>query len=154
MLAAIFNFLGGAAFRMIWGEVSSWLNKKLDHEHEIERMKLQGDLEEANSKRQESLIRLQSELGVKQIEVKGEVEADKAAGEAFTAAMQNFKPTGIKGVDAWNACIRPSAATVALLLWIMELVIAGFALTEWDRELMGSILGFYFADRSLRHRGK
>ena len=28
MFGAIFSFLGGSAFRAIWGEVSNWLNKR------------------------------------------------------------------------------------------------------------------------------
>lgn len=33
MITALLSFLGGNVFRMIFGEVVSWLNKKQDHAH-------------------------------------------------------------------------------------------------------------------------
>ena len=37
---------------------------------------------------------------------------------------------------------------------VFEVVKNGFILTEWDRELVGGILGIYIADRHLSKRGK
>ena len=42
MFSALFSFLGGSVFRMIWGEVSSFIEKRQEHAQEIERMRLQG----------------------------------------------------------------------------------------------------------------
>jgi hypothetical protein len=154
MISALFSFLGGTAFRMVWGEVSAWLNKKLEHAQEMERLQLSERLEATKYARQQELIRLQHDLGIKEIQIAGDIAADKLAAEAFVEAQKNFKPTGIKWVDAWNASIRPSAATFALLLWVGELINKALVLSEWDRNLIGAILGFYFADRTLKHRGK
>lgn len=154
MISALLSFLGGSAFRMVWGEVSAWLNKKLEHAQEMERMALSEKLEQARHDRQQSLIKMQHDLGIKEIQIAGDIAADKLAAEAFIEAQKNFKPTGIKWVDAWNAAIRPTAATFALLLWAGELISKALVLTEWDQNFIGAILGFYFADRTLKHRGR
>ena len=57
-------------------------------------------------------------------------------------------------IDAWNGAIRPACATTALLVWWFCLYEQGFLLTEWDKELVGVILGFYFAHRVFTSRGK
>ena len=44
-MSALISFLGGSAFRMVWGEVSSYFNKRQDHQHEMERMKAQENTE-------------------------------------------------------------------------------------------------------------
>ena len=51
MLSALLSFFGGTAFRMLWGEVSAYLNKKQDHAFEIERMRLQEQFDAAQHAR-------------------------------------------------------------------------------------------------------
>lgn len=140
---------------MIWGEVTSFLNKQQDHKHELERMKLQNDLEDRSHQRTQEALRLQSELGIKTIEAQAASNVMTAEAEAFANAMKDaFKPTGIHWVDAWNGIIRPAAATLALVLWAAKLVQQGFAMQAYDMEITGVVLGFFFADRSLGKRGK
>lgn len=155
MVEAIFSFLGGSAFRMIWGEVVAWKNKKLDHEHEVARMQLQSDLDDRAHQRSQEAIRLQAELGVKTIEAQAEASVSSAEADAFVEAMRGAsKPTGITFVDAWNGVIRPAAATLALVLWFLKLQSQNFTMTDWDYALVGTILGFFFASRELAKRGK
>lgn len=155
MLSALFSFLGGSVFRMIWGEVASFIQKKQDHQHELEMSRLQADLEDKRHQRDMDRIKLQSDLNVKEVQVMGDVAIQKTEAEAFVAAIKAAAiPTGVKWVDAWNGSIRPAAATVALCLWVFALAQAGFITNDWDRELVGVILGFYFADRALGKRGK
>ena len=47
MISALVSFLGGSVFRMIWGEASAYLNKRQDHRHETEMLKVQAELEQA-----------------------------------------------------------------------------------------------------------
>ena len=97
----------------------------------------------------------QAELGIKTIEAQAIAAVDKAEADAFGIAVsQAFKPTGYSVVDIWNGIIRPCAATIALVLWVMKLASNKFVMDDWDRELGGAILGFFFADRSLGKRGK
>jgi len=155
MFSALFSFLGGTAFRMIWGEVSAWLNKKLEHEQEMERLRAQEGFDQAKHQRALELMRASAEVGLKELQVKADADADRLAAEAFANAMKTANtPTGVKWIDGWNGAIRPSAATVALVLWIGHLIEAAFVLTDWDRELVGAVLGYFFADRSLAKRAK
>jgi hypothetical protein len=155
MLSALFSFLGGSVFRMIWGEVSSFVNRQQDHAFEIERLKLQNDFDDRAHQRSQEAIKLQAELGVKTIQAQAESDVMSEEAKAFTEAMKNaFKPTGIYWVDAWNAVIRPAAATVALGLWVLKLSHQGFIMQDYDMEITGVVLGFFFADRSLGKRGK
>lgn len=155
MIGALLSFLGGSVFRMLWGEISSFVNKRQDHAHEIEMLQLQRVLDDAAQDRTEKTIRLQAELGIKQVQVQAAADQERAAGEAFTEAMRNaFKPTGYAMVDVWNGVIRPSFGTVCLALWCAKVVGQGFVMDEWDTGLLAGIVGFFFADRSLGKRGK
>jgi hypothetical protein len=155
MFGALFSFLGGSVFRMIWGEASSFLNKRQDHQYEIERLRLQSDLDAAEHARAQETLRLQAELGIKTVEAQSEAALAKADADAFTAAMQDaFKATGIFAVDLWNGVIRPAGATIVLALWVAKLWAQGGKMDPWDMELGGAILGFFYADRSLGKRGK
>lgn len=155
MFGALFSFLGGSVFRMIWGEVASFVQKKQDHAHELEMSRLQADLEAGRHTRDLERIRLQSDLKVTEVKVMGDVAIQGKEMDAFIEGIKAAAiPTGVKWVDAWNGTIRPAAATVALCLWVLALGRAGFITNDWDRELVGVILGFYFADRSLGKRCK
>lgn len=155
MLEALFSFLGGSVFRMIWGEVSAWYNKKQDHKFEIERMRLQTEMDDKAHQRTQEALRLQNELGIKTIEAKAVADVAVAEADAFANAMREaFKPSGWAAVDIWNGIIRPSAATIALALWVLKLNSQGWKMDDWDITLAGTVLGFFFADRSLGKRGK
>lgn len=155
MISALFSFLGGSVFRMVWGEVSSYLNKRQDHAYEVELLRVQKDLDDARHTRDLEQMRVANELGLKTIEV--QKDAAIAAGEldAFAKAIEAAaRPTGIKWVDAWNASVRPAFASVALLLWVMKLYTIGFKMDAFDLDMLATIAGFFFADRSLGKRGK
>ena len=155
MIEALFSFLGGSVFRMIWGEVSAWYNKKQDHQFEIERMKMQNALDDRQHQRTQEALRLQNELGIKVIAAQGEADVATAEAEAFAKAMDNaFKPSSYAFVDIWNGIVRPSAATIALGLWVLKLYSQGWKMDDWDVALVGMVLGFFFADRSLSKRAK
>jgi hypothetical protein len=154
-MGALFSFLGGSVFRMIWGEVAAFVQKKQDHANEMESQRLQAELESGRHERDMARITLQSNLNVKEVTVMGDLAIQKVDADAFVEAIRaSAVPTGVRWVDAWNGSIRPAAATIALCLWVFALASAGFITNDWDKELVGVILGFYFADRSLGKRGK
>jgi hypothetical protein len=155
VISALLSFLGGSAFRMIWGEISAWATRKQEHDQEIARLTIQSTIEAERHARDLERIRLQKELEVQQVQVVGDVEVSKLEAAAFVEAMKAAnKPTGVKWIDGWIGAVRPAAATLALMLWMLKLWQAGFVMGEWDQELVGAILGFFFADRSLSKRGK
>lgn len=155
MIEAVLSFLGGSAFRMIWGEVSAYFVKKQEHSQEVERMKLQSELDDKSHARNLESLRLQSELGIKEIMVKADADVSVEEAVAFTEAIkQSYKPTGIQWVDAWNATIRPQYAEVALILWVFKLYQQSFVMDSFDIGLMAVIAGYFFADRTLRRINK
>lgn len=154
MLEMLVSLLGGAGFRMIWGEVSGWFNKRQDHSYELERMRLQAEMDNGAHTRQLEMVRLQADLGVKAIEIKADADMMAKEADAYIAAIRaNEAKSGIKWVDAWNKAIRPAFATVALFLWCAALARAGFVMQEWDVTMIGSITGFFFASRVYDKRG-
>jgi len=154
-MGALISFLGGSAFRMIWGELSAFFTAKQEHKHEIERIKAQGELDAAAHKRNLEAISLQSDLGVKEVMVKAETALTQTEMDAWLEVSKSTtKLTGIYWIDCWNQAVRPALATMALLAVVAEIAITGWALSDWDRELFGCILGLYVADRSLSKRGK
>lgn len=155
MFSGLIAFLGGSAFRMVWGEVSAWMTARQDHAHEIDRMRLQGDLDAAQHARNMEAIKVQADLGVKTIAVQAEADLDRIAGETWGELVSSTtRMTGIRFVDTWNQSIRPLLATLAIAVVVARIWQAGFVLTEWDQELVAAILGLYIADRSLAKRGK
>lgn len=150
-MGAILSLFGGAAFRAIWGEVSTWLTNRQNHAQEMDRMKLQAQLDAARSSQQLDALKAQSELGIKTIEVQRDAALSQTDADAFTAALKGATAsTGVKWVDAWNGCIRPAYATVALCLWVGTMGKAGWVPSDWDLSVMASVIGFFFADRALR----
>ena len=155
MIEAVLSFLGGSAFRMVWGEVSAYFVKRQEHSQEVERMKLQAELDDKAHARNIESLRLQSELGIKEIQVKADADVSIEEAVAFTEAIkQSYKPTGISWVDAWNATIRPQYAEVALILWGLKLYQQSFVMDSFDIGLMAVIAGYFFADRTLRRINK
>ena len=151
MIEAVLSFLGGSAFRMIWGEVSAFFVRKQEHSQEIERMEIQAELDDKAHARNLESLRLQSELGIKEIMVKADADVSVEEAVAFTEAIkQSYKPTGIQWIDAWNASIRPQYAEVALILWGLKLYQQNFIMDNFDIGLMAVIAGYFFADRTLR----
>lgn len=154
-MSAIFSFLGGSAFRAVWGGISAFIDKRQDHKHELERMQLQSEIDAKQRDGNLAALRVQSELGIKTIEVQGNQTLAMSDAEAFSAAVkQAATPTGIKWVDGWNGSIRPAYASVALALWVFALYERSWVLLAWDMDLSASIAGFYFADRALRRSGR
>jgi hypothetical protein len=154
MLSALFSFLGGSVFRMIWGEVSAYLTARQSHRQELDRMRLQGDLDAAQHERNMASIKLQADMGVKVIEAQAEGEVDKIAAEGWLEAVKaTGRSIGVAWVDAWNAVIRPGTATWALAM----LTLGEFAVIKISDnvvQIAGAALGIYLADRALLKRNK
>jgi len=98
MITALFSFLGGNVFRMIFGEIISFLNKKQDHAQEIERMQLQAQLDAAQHQRNQEAIKVQADLGVKTIQVQAEAAVGQIEADGWLEAV---KATAIKTGIAW-----------------------------------------------------
>ena len=155
MFAALLSFLGGSVFRMLFGEISSWMNKKQDHLHEMDRMRLQGELDNSQFLRNQDALRLQAELGVKLVQVQAEAVVDQIEADGWLAAVKGTTQTiGIWFIDAWNGVIRPFVATWAVIMVTLHFAQTGWVLDDNGWSICGAALGIYLADRSLFKRGK
>ena len=155
MFAALLSFLGGSVFRMLFGEISSWMNKKQDHLHEMDRMRLQGELDNSQFLRNQDALRLQAELGVKLVHVQAEAVVDQIEANGWLAAVKGTTQTiGIWFIDAWNGVIRPFVATWAVIMVTLHFAQTGWVLDDNGWSICGAALGIYLADRSLFKRGK
>jgi hypothetical protein len=155
MIATLLSFLGGNAFRLIWGEVSAAWTKYQDHKHELALMQVQAQMEAARHAQNLEAIRVQAELGVKTIQVQAEADIGRLDAEAFSRGVElTGTPSGIGWVDAWNGAIRPALATLCMALWALHMWRAGGTLDDQGWALLGAALGIYVADRTLTKRGK
>jgi len=155
ILGTILSFFGGSAFRMLWGEISSWLTKRQDHAHELELLRAQAQIAADQHARNLEAIRVQAELGVQTIRVQAEGDVSKLDAAAFNTAVElTGKSTGIWLVDLWNGVIRPALATMCAALVALHFYRANWVLDENGWALVGAVLGIYVADRTLFKRGK
>lgn len=147
-MLTLFSFLGGSAFRLIFGGVLDWMNKKQDHQHEMELQRLQADLEAGRHERNMASIRLQSDLNITEIKIAGDAAEQKVLADAFMEAVKSTgHATGVKWVDAWNSSIRPAGASVSLMIWVGTMIAASLILTEFDQTLISAFLGVFVGDR-------
>lgn len=154
MISALISFLGGSVFRMLWGEVSSFLTKRQDHVQEMDRLRLQGEIDANQHACNLESIKVQAELGVKTIQVQAEANISEFESKAWLEAVKSTTRTvGIVWVDAWNATIRPGVATWAIVMMTLgELGL--MVLSENTLSIASVALGIYLADRNLMKRGK
>lgn len=149
------GFFAGSTFRMVWGEVSSWMTAKQDHAHELDRMRLQGELEAAQHARNMESQRLQAELGIKTIHVQSEADLARLDASNFGKGLDSLgQSSGFQFVDGWKSAIQPALATMCMGMLILHFHQAGWALDDRGWELCGSVLGLFVADRLLFRRGK
>jgi len=155
-MGGVGSFLGGAAFRMVWGEVSAYFTKRQEHKFELERLNLMGRLDADKHGRDMESIRIQADMQVKVIEVAAQGEVDKISASAWAEAVKaTTTSTGSWVIDSWNAAIRPLGATWAIAMlsanefgWLSSPVSATTA------EVLFAFLGLFVADRTLGKRGK
>ena len=83
MFTALLSFLGGNVFRLMFGEVVSYLNKRQAHSFEIERLKLQADLDAAQHVRNLDAIR--TELAAELAWIDANVSSRSTPGDIFAA---------------------------------------------------------------------
>ena len=148
MFETAISFLGGTAFRLIFGSVMDWVKAKQEHQHELDMQRLQAELETARHARDLERIQVQSSLNIKEITVAGDVAEQKVMADAFLEAVRaTGNKVGVAWVDAWNAAIRPSGATLSLTIWMCTMVTASFVLNDFDKGLIAAFLGIFVGDR-------
>ena len=145
----------GGVFRLL-PEVLGLVKARKDADHEYRMTELQLKIDEARAKHALDLAHAQAEIAA-------------AAGEmdAWAAAIRGqAQPSGVRWIDALSSSVRPiltywwvivlysGAKMLQIAVGIDEgVTLAEFVpilVTEFDRTVIGSILSFWFVDRSLR----
>jgi hypothetical protein len=151
----LLQFLGGAAFRMIWGEVSAWKNKKLEHEQELERLEAQERFAAAQHERNLANTRLTHELGIREIEVRSQANLAEIDAMTFLEGVRaTTVHTGVRLIDAWNAAIRPGVATWAVVMLTVDACVKSITLPDATLAVCNAALGLFLADRTLAKSGR
>lgn len=155
IFSAMLSFFGGSAFRMVWGEISAFLTARQEHEHEIERLRVQGELDAAAAVRQLEAMRAQHDMGVETIRVQSDADLSKIDADVFAQGVAlTGKLTGFALVDIWNGTIRPALATLCMFLVLLHFYRHNWTLDDQGWALVGASLGVFLADRALFKRGK
>lgn len=154
MISALISFLGGSVFRMIWGEVSAYLTAKQEHAQELDRMRLQGEMDAAQHARNQDAIKTQAALGIKVIEVQRDADIDRIEAQGWLEVVKGTTTKiGVVFIDAWNASIRPGVATWAVIMMTLS-EFHVITLSEFAASVASAALGIYLAERNLQKRGK
>ncbi len=123
LISTLLGMLGGALPR-----VMTWMETRSNHSHELEFARLQHELQ---------MQRMTAEAGSKLREAEAGIVAEemRATREHLTAIIEaQGKTTGIAWIDGFNALLRPLAAALILVLFIVTA--GGF---------VGAVLGQYAA---------
>lgn len=155
MISALISFLGGSLFRMLWGEISSFINKRQDNIHELELLKVHGTLDaEAHARNLESM-KTQASLNIQVVKEQSNADVAVIETDAWLEAVKGTtKTVGIRFIDAWNGVIRPLVATWAIVMITINFANMGWILDDNGWMLCSAALGIYLADRALFKRGK
>jgi hypothetical protein len=155
IISALLSFLGGNVFRMLWGELSSYLNKRQDNTHELQLLRVQGELDSAAHTRNIEAMTVQANLNVQIVREQSTAKVSEIESDAWLEAVKGTtKSIGIWFIDAWNGAIRPLVATWALWMISVDFYSKGWVLDENGWMICSAALGIYLADRSLFKRGK
>lgn len=159
-ISSILSFIGGNVFRMIFGEISAYFNKKLEHIQEMERMKLAGEEAAAQHIRNQEALRTQFEQGIKVVQVNAQAAIDTIDADGRNEVVKSTTRTiGVAWIDAWNAVIRPGVATWAIFMLTLEALSTyvfahAYVMSDETAAIVGASLGIYLASRDLMKRGK
>ena len=168
-MGGLFSFLGGTAFRWLFGELIGFFKARQEHQQEIERLRLEHDLERERAQWQREAAQDAAAAGLRVIEAQSEAARGAAADAAFVAAVQAVGAVSEQagavaqrpGFVGWlagfavalNAFIRPELAQVSILLivgnaiWPQHVALAGLV-----GEVVCGALGLFVGER-IRQRG-
>jgi hypothetical protein len=151
-MLTILSFIFGGIFRLA-PEVLKFFDAKNDRKHEL-------DMQDKAVEFQ----KLKGDQKIEEIGAQGQADWDKGALEALTESIQTqFRPSGVKWVDALSTLIRPLITIQWVILLYPMVIIATFVLAvqsgvaplvavvqcfgEPEKALVAAILNFWFIGR-------
>jgi hypothetical protein len=153
-MLTLLSMLGGGLFRLI-PFIVDFFKSKQDADHEYRMAQLQLQIDQARATQAIDLAHAQADIAL-------------GAGEmqAWTEALKGQQPTGVAWVDAISSTVRPfltyyfcvllygSAKAIQVYVALSTHVplpqIVPILVTEFDQNVIASILSFWFVDRALR----
>lgn len=161
LLTPLLALFGGTAFRLFIGNAMDWFKQATDHKQELEKMRLQMEIDNNEHKLNMEAQTLQSQLGIKTIEAQSVAASALVDSSGFLETIKGINATsamvfatGKWWIDmipnliaAFNQVIRPTMAAVAIWLWILAVYKAGWIMSDWDKELAAGIFGVFIGDR-------
>lgn len=165
-MTAIISFLGSAVFRWVLEKFFNLAERKQDHGQEIERIKVQAEVDAATHLRNLEILEVQSRLKLDLIKEETRGAVEQADALAFVESIRTAqKPSGFAPIDAWNSAIRPFVSTVCVAVWLWllaefvppyvatltttEKMALAVVLVEFTINLVASVIGWHFGTRSL-----
>lgn len=150
--------IGGALMRLIPMFVDGWKQKQ-DASAEVERLKIQVQLEEARSRGQAEVAQVAAAGVVDGKWAEGLAEALKAEGSRVPSgyALLDWISSSVRPILTYWWCMVMYTGQKVIYIAIavqQHMPLEKFApilLTDFDRGVVSSILGFWFMDRTLRN---
>jgi hypothetical protein len=151
----LFSMIFGGLLRLA-PELLKLFTARDDRAHEIAMTQIQLEIDKARSEQAIDLVHANAAVAAQTAEM----------GALVSALQDQFKPTGIRWVDALSATVRPvltywwclvlytayKAVTILAALHVGAdlAALAAMLVTEFDRQVIGSVFSFWFVDRALR----
>lgn len=148
-MSAVFSFLGGTAFRWLFGELMGFLSKEQDHRHEQGMIRLNMEADEKRSALRVVEIKAAADAGLKLVEAQAEAAHTAVMDQAWLSAVQGIdKPSGVAWVDAWNKSIRPALASISIVLIVGNAVAPNHVVLQGVvLEVVCAVLGLFVGGR-------
>ena len=152
-MGGLLSFLGGTAFRWLFGEALDYLKRRQELANELELMRLSHEQDRDKHQWQQEAIAAHAAAGVKVIEAQAQASREQIADQAFLAAVQGVNTASQRKdwIGAWNAAIRPFLATVAIISLFGESM-GWMVLSALFAEVCCAVLGVFVGER-IRARG-
>ena len=167
-LLGILGGVGGAIVRFMAAKQAQAARRD-EMAHEISLLKEQAQMEERRAILSQQAAKALNEQQLAVLTTQGELDRDKIdAGNWPQSLTDQLRATGVKWIDALNSSVRPvltywwcigiyTAAKVALLAALFTPAalpsaeqVASVLMTEFDKAVIASLIGFWFVDRALR----
>lgn len=166
----LLSLIFGGVFRLA-PSVMDWFHKGQDNAHELAMVDKQIELAKAQSAQKIAEVKAAGEDARATLAAQTDSTTEGAwAGALADAIKAQSAMTGVKWVDALNQSVRPvitywwclflytAAKSVTVVVALQaRLPLAQFApilVSDFDKAVIGSILGFWFVDRALRKLGR
>ena len=153
----LLSLLGGAVARLVPAGLELF-KRAQDNKHELAMLAAQVELAKQQAEAKQQEIQLTADASVESTWASALLEAQKAT----------VVQTGIRFVDGANALMRPlitfwwaivlytaAKTTLVASAWAggaSAAALAGLLITDFDKAIVGSVVSYWFVDRTLRKR--